>query len=55
MLKIVLEFIIIVCGIITLVALVMLIRESLTTRKIYNMTLSDLPVKKTTLCQLIIE
>jgi hypothetical protein len=55
MLKIVLEFIIIVCGIITLVALVMLIRESLTTRKIYNLTLSDLPVKKTTLCQLIIE
>lgn len=55
MIELILEIIIAVCGVITLVALLMVIREGLLIRKLSHLTLSDLPVKKTTYCQMVLD
>ena len=55
MIKIILEIFITGCGVITLVALIMLIREGLLISKLSNLTFSDLPVKKTTYCQMVLD
>ena len=55
MIKIILEIFITGCGVITLVALIMVIREGLLISKLSNHTFSDLPVKKTTYCQMVLD
>lgn len=55
MIKIILEIFITGCGVITLVALIMVIREGLLISKLSNLTFSDLPVKKTTYCQMVLD
>jgi hypothetical protein len=55
MIKIILEIFITCCGVITLVALIMVIREGLLISKLSNLTFSDLPVKRTTYCQLVLD
>jgi hypothetical protein len=55
MIKIILEIFIVGCGVITLIALIMVIREGLLISKLSNLTFSDLPVKKTTYCQLVLD
>lgn len=42
------------CGLITLVAMIMVVREGLLIRKLSHLTFSDLPVKKTIFCQLVL-
>lgn len=55
MIKIILEIFITGCGVITLVALIMVIREGLLISKLSNVTFSDLQVKKTTYCQMVLD
>lgn len=55
MLLLVLEIIIAVCGIITIVALIMVIRERLLINRLSNFALSELPVKKTTYCKMVLD
>lgn len=52
--EIILKTIIAGCGVVTLVSLIMVIREGLLTTKLSHLTFSDLPVKKTTYCQLVL-
>lgn len=52
--EIILKTIIAGCGVVTLVSLIMVIREGLLTTKLSHLTFSDLPVKKTTFCQLVL-
>ena len=55
MIKIVLEIFIVGCGVITLLALIMLIREGLLIKRLTLLTISDLPIKKTTYCQIVLD
>jgi hypothetical protein len=55
MIEIVFEILITGCGVITLIALIMVIREDLLSRKLSNLTFSDLPVKRTTYCHLVLD
>lgn len=54
-LLLVLEIIIAGCGIITIIALIMVIRERLLINRLSNFALSDLPVKKTTYCKMVLD
>lgn len=55
MFKTILEIIIVCCGVITLVGLIMVIREGLFKQKPSNLPLSKLPVRKTTYCRLVLD
>lgn len=53
--EIILEIIIAGCGLITLVALIMVVREGLLISELSKLSFSDLPVKKTTYCQMVLD
>jgi hypothetical protein len=55
MFKIVLEILIFGCGGLTLFALIMVFREGLLIQRLSKLTLSDLPIKKTTYCQIVLD
>lgn len=55
MIKSILEIFIVGCGLTTLVALIIVIREGLLISKLSKLTLSDLPVKKKIFCQLVLD
>lgn len=55
MIKNLLEIIIGGCAVITLVAFIMLIREGLLFNRISHLSLSQLPVKNTTFCQMVLD
>jgi hypothetical protein len=53
--EVVLEIFINSCGVITILSLLMVIREGSLSHKLSNLTFSDLPVKKTAYCQLVLD
>lgn len=55
MIEIILEIIMAGSGLLVLVSLIMIFREHLLMNKLCQLTLSDLPVKKITYCQLVLD
>jgi hypothetical protein len=55
MFKVVLEIFTVGCGLMSLVALIMVISEGLFKQKLSNLPLSRLPVRKTTYCRLVLD